>query len=217
MARKRDQYDTLDPRAHMGLVYKWAAWAAKRYGGEREEYIGPAYLGLLDGLRTFNPAKCGRVSTHLTHTIRWKLDTFSKHEQRGGRRIPAERTYRFMASLEALTEKDSGYDWQGFITQADTNKRIDERDAIQEGMGRLLNCASSAHKQARTILQLYGRGYTLEEIGSELGFSRERVRQIIDRVRERLGAPRGGYKRTTSRVAKRHRRQTETTAKKEAA
>lgn len=64
---------SINPQDHIGLAMTTALWAARRWGGEWEEYFGVSYEALCDAARTFDPTRGYKFSTLAVRTMRWKL------------------------------------------------------------------------------------------------------------------------------------------------
>lgn len=193
------RFDSLDPRAHLGLVYKCAAWAADRFGGHREDWVGPAYLGLLDGLRTFQPDKGFRVSTHLVTTIRWKLDSEHKRSL-GGVRCSGRNGvhWRFPASLDSISAHWDSGTWERLFGRRDAEPA--ETGYGQSGEWILGVARRVAGRRGVEMLLAYARGRTLESVGQEFGVTKERVRQLLNRIRNACGAVATGRFQTARRA-----------------
>jgi len=160
-----DQHVSLeDTSNHLGLVYKMAKWAMIRWGGEFESWIGQAWIALHDSIRTFDPKKGHRFSTHAFTGMKWRMMT-SRNVSLGRKRL-ANGTFAELKT-KALVDWDKGEEhtihiheppvWWGELTERE-----------------------------QEIVTLRARDLTLQEVGDNTGLTRERVRQILKKVENKL-------------------------------
>lgn len=64
-----------DPKDHIGLAVKSAKIAAERWGGGTENWLGEAWLALVEASKNYNPEKA-RFSTYALKYIYWKLHKY---------------------------------------------------------------------------------------------------------------------------------------------
>lgn len=147
-AHNRGDFETL-ARAQMSIVVKAVRRVAKYASdGEMEDFVSAGYLALTRCLPSFDPTRGVRLSGYV-----WRAVT--------------SEVYREMkrgAKHKALT----------FVEYSDSPERP-ERAMIDSDMRAAIN---SLPDRLRRLVDSLLDGKTYEEIGSEMGLSRERVRQL---------------------------------------
>jgi len=159
---------------------------AKKYqnrGMPLIDLIGEGNVGLLTAARKFDPDQGVKF---ISYAVWWIRQAILSSLARQGRtvRVPLNRTAdlsRIIKASEILRQK---------------MRREPTPDTEEEAMNRFLNdeieaALSTLPPRDAKVLRLYfglegGREHTLEEIGSLLGVTRERVRQLRDRALKRL-------------------------------
>lgn len=168
----------LNPLDHLGLLYKHAHSAARRYGGQTEEYLGAGYIALLNACRTFKPELGIRPSTHIVRALSWKLYEDSM-QRRGFRKIGS-------GSREGWHQPplSGGIGVEGTIEQ-NVLSTPDKANQAEESVRAYALLRKLTWIEQKVLLdRLDDR--LLREIGADLGLSRERVRQIEKSARDKL-------------------------------
>lgn len=153
------------PEDHLGLVYKLAGWAKTRFGGGIEEWLGPAYLGLLDAIRTYKSTH--RFATHAYATIKWKLSD-ENHYRKGHKR-----------SNGGFSEIKTGEIFDDALPGPQINPLHYDEHKLPEWWSML-------EPREQEIVHLRLLGLNLAQSGRVLGISRERVRQILDLISTKI-------------------------------
>lgn len=78
---KQQQTEQQVLHANMGLVVSVAKSFKPPNSTELEEYLQEGRIGLLNGIRTYNPDK-GKLSTWATHNIRWQIMRYISKSKR---------------------------------------------------------------------------------------------------------------------------------------
>ena len=185
-ARWREVYFSYRDRIVLGnrkLVYRavrrWmpaSAWV--------DDMIGDCQIVLIQAVAAYNPWLGIRFSTYAFTCLMRALSRLSQ-------RHTADRLSRSLP-LEALPDGEPR-DLAGEESPESRLHRIDEY--LQEGHD-LLSLREKRVLQRRFCLDEPSRGGTLEQVGRELGLSKERVRQVqataLGKLREALTGPRAG-------------------------
>ncbi|MBX6311838.1 MAG: sigma-70 family RNA polymerase sigma factor [Isosphaeraceae bacterium] len=159
-------------RANLRLVVS----IAKKHIGPRQDFfelVSDGNMSLIRALEKFDYARGNKFSTYASWAI---MNNFA-------RTIPEEklRRDRFITGHEEMFESaaDNRIDEREYET---TQRR--QQEAVQGMLGRL------DERERRIIISRFGLGgaseRTLEELGRELGITKERVRQIESRAQDKL-------------------------------
>ncbi len=158
----------IDPGDHVGLARSAAVWAAQRWGGERDEWLGPAYLALHGAARNFRPELGFTFSTYAVRCMRLQL--IAEMHRRLGHQL-------------RVAEKGGPQRWTRPPAIAGDRARCDPDPGEPVPLD----------PREEEIVRLRLRGTTLALIGERVGCSKERVRQILEMIAARAGVPeRGG-------------------------
>lgn len=177
--KKIDRGSGIDPRDHVGIAFTLAREAARRYGGEADDYLGYCYQALADAARTFDPAVGTTFSTHAYTAIRLRLRVFHRREN-------------------LLQKPTTGGVWKRRWPSQSLNVKCGHRGKAVE-----LHELLPAHAQVGTIeippawletltdqeqraVALRARGATMNVIGEVLGITGSRVQQILAKCEQRL-------------------------------
>lgn len=164
--------NAVDPRDHLGLAYQAAWWACRKYGGDYEDWIGPAYIGLCAVARTFDPALGFKFSTLAVGSLRRLLER-EQMRQLGAKMCSVtvdgvKRQRRTMLPVTSLSGP-------GAVQLDVGNSEIDTDGLCIEELGAMVAKLSPLHRHVVTSRSL---GLTLDEIGADIGKCKERARQI---------------------------------------
>jgi RNA polymerase primary sigma factor len=159
-------------RANLRLV---VSIAKKRVGPSNDffELVSDGNMSLINAVENFDFSRGFKFSTYASWAI---MKNFA-------RTIPEEKTRRdrFVTGLDEMFE--SAADHRADEYESERNHRRN-RELIQGMLGRL------SDRERLILTSRYGldggNTSTLEEIGNELGVTKERVRQIVTRAQEKL-------------------------------
>lgn len=138
------------PAAHK-LAYQYA----NCYGGDQDEWVGEAYMGLIQAVQNFDQSLGFKLSTFIFRCIKTRLWHALKSMKRDYRRVlreaeSVETCYGLKARREGVAE----------ALVAPWMEAIDERGML--------------------ILRLRYNGLTMAQIAEQVGVTKERVRQILE-------------------------------------
>lgn len=186
-----------NPHEHLGLAMKAAHWMARMRREEPEEWFGAAYTALHDAARTFKPDLGFRFSTLAYQSIRFRLMVESRRRD-GGRGM----NYDVRLPIQRAT---ANFDPLVTAGRRDAVGRGESAEALEVALSRLTD-------RERNILMDRARGRSLQEIGDELGVTKECIRQIEVRAiaaargEERPSSFKRGQRTLSSRCDQRARR-----------
>lgn len=163
----------IDPVEHLGLAYKWGASYAKARGLDRDDCVGEAMLGLARAARSFDPSRGLRFSTYAVCCIERALSRL---------RAAAGRTTLSIDAAGPTGHSYAANHATDFLDPID----VDLLQRVRDAIGR---CGYDDLRGGVLLIGL-SRGWTYEQMADELGVSRERVRQLIVRLRIELGQER---------------------------
>ena len=198
LARRRDAGDgeALDRLIVANL--RWAVRVATRHrhvhGGDQDDLEQAAIGGLMRAARKFDPDRGVRFSTYATWWIRQAL---ARHA--GEARLihvpenPQARASEEAARARAIASIDEPNEHGSTPSEllADRGEAPEEAMRREEAAGVLAAAVRRlGPRDAEVLRRRYGlqggEPETLKEVGDRLGLTRERVRQIEKRARERL-------------------------------
>lgn len=100
--------------------------------------------------------------------------------------VDAAKTDQEVVSASECFDPDIGTAYEDMFTYEDESDASTEVE-LQQDISRLLRVKETLGDRDQQILQLrYEEDMTLQEIGNEIGLTRERVRQILDRIHSDL-------------------------------
>lgn len=162
-------------KSNMRLVVMVTRPIALRYGGEWDDYIQEGVIGLTKAIERFEISRKLRLGTYAIHWIKAYASRYGQQQSK-----------RQMASLDAPVGDDEfGETWldqvpdNGELADAGHN-RAETKQMVGEAV-RLLNPVYREIAARRLMGE-----QTLEDIGDRMGVSRERVRQLEAKVKEKL-------------------------------
>lgn len=172
--RDVDTTRKFNPDEHLGLLKKEVSRYAKLAGCDFDDLIGPAYQVLLRAACTFDPAAGCRVSTHIVAALRFRLPNLLRSEVLGMQR-------RKQVWIGAVAASESMHtDWGCPV--AEDRQKSRGMTEYEQSIFTELEAFACTSKHGWHVLRLRCQGFTLDQIGISLGLSRERVRQIGDRL-----------------------------------
>lgn len=165
-------------QAYAGLI-RWIAWRYRRQRGWMSEADLREYgwIGVLKAYRSYDSSRGGRFATHVGFMVHYEiLDAIGQYGQMI--RVPASGQKRGFVP----PRRSDDYDIGAIIDRPD-GCHVEDADQVEAVLGRLL-------PRERVIIEryfgLFGEPETLAEIGKDLGITRERVRQIVGCVLDRI-------------------------------
>lgn len=190
---------------HMGLVGMIARECYRPPLPEMDDLIQVGTFGLIKALQKYRP----EVAAFTTYSSWWVRSFIARYvrqnrpavtgmcrqgsheieremESLTGRKREACR-HRLAASKRAVSLDAPIHDWD--TTVADLLEASDDvhAEALErETVKRVQRAARGLEDRDRLVLERRMRDHTLQEIGDSLGLSRERVRQLEDRAKDRL-------------------------------
>ncbi len=148
---------------NLGLVVNIAKTRI-RPGYDLAECVSDGNLALIQAVDRFDFARGNRFSTYATWAIR---HAFAEHQRKFNR----DRGQSLALNEKFLAAPDPGVDEHEFEEQQKKTRAL-----VRSWLGRLVK------RERRILVSRYGIGgvpkLTLEQIGQELGISKERVRQL---------------------------------------
>lgn len=158
-----------NPADHLGLVYMAAGRMANAMKGERDDFIGPAYIALVESIQTWDASKGHRFSTHAMKAIRFKAYGMTKKDA-GYRRDWRDR-YGWVKEAKSITNRD-GEDLDiGTPDPLDAIADEEQRHADNEfRINKLVGIAYTISPQfgPRAVLMM-AKGIQDKEIARKLG------------------------------------------------
>lgn len=145
-----------------------------------EDLVQLGYIGLLDAYRSYEEGKGANFMTYAYTCIPNRIvrDGFRP------RRVKTMMALDSGVSLDAPVKTDKGEDTSyGDLLAGEDDYNI-ESTVYEDIRVKLFNKLSSREKQILTMYNLEEK--TLDEIGQKIGLTRERVRQIISDITNRL-------------------------------
>jgi RNA polymerase primary sigma factor len=143
-----------------------------RAGYDLSECVSDGYLALILAVEGFDFARGTKFSTYATWAIRNEL-------ARRERRSPRRRSQPFALYEESLTAPDTGVD-EPEREESQAQRRL----TVRRWLARL------DPRERRVLVSRHGIGgapaQSLTRIAQELGISKQRVRQIVDRARAKI-------------------------------
>lgn len=163
---------------------------AKRYNGKGvplSDLVNEGNVGLIRAAERFDGTKGVRF---ISYAVFWIRQAILQAIDRAVPRPLDGAALRWVSLDAPLGEESGGRLADVVATAAEDPGALIERHALRDAVDSSLTCLPS--REARVLRLYFGLDgdapATLEKIGSELGVSRERVRQIKDRALARLRA-----------------------------
>jgi RNA polymerase sigma factor (sigma-70 family) len=150
---------------HLPLV----AYCIKNTGLDLDESLSNANGTLLRAIDRFNPFKGFRFSTYAVSAIKMELNRYMKKHMR--------HREKFSTTLEETTAET-----YVSVARDDKDLLIEQMDRIIWGTDLTPNEISTLKKRLLTS----GKPQTLRSVGEELGFSKERIRQMQNSALRKL-------------------------------
>lgn len=164
-------------KSNMRLVVHVTRGIAQHYGGEWDDYISEGVIGLIKAIERFELKRKLRLGTYAiwwikAYALRWGKTQRDKQ----------------MVSLDTPVGDDEM--GETYLDQVpDTHELADvehERSDVKQMVGEAVRLLNPVYREVATR-RLMG-DQKLEEIGDRLGVSRERVRQVEMKVKEKLAS-----------------------------
>ena len=152
-----------------------AYWMSRKYlppfGMDREDWEAECMMCLARACRWFEPEK-GTLSTLVDRLVRLRRSNLNSYRRVKRRRTP-------VVSLDE-ERGPGGFSLEETLTAPEdhTEKRVALRDLCDRVMGTM-------DSRAREIFRMVDEGMTFNQIAIQLGFSRQRVSQIVVQARYR--------------------------------
>ncbi len=149
------------------------------------------FTGLIRGCELFDDTRGFKASTYLFHAIARKVGHFLRH--RGLIHVPEHHFYLGIPQ-EFQQLRDQASRFCVLPEDFDIAEEVEEEHASYDDVERLQSMLQILPERDRMILvEHISNGRTLKELGQELGYSRERIRQIKEEslyeLKKRFGTP----------------------------
>lgn len=176
-------YDKRDPRRYVRLAVHFAkAHARYLHGADFEELTAVCLTAVVEACQSdaYDPAR-GSITTFIGWRVRAAVSQWSRSESRRGiTYIPRKRVGRKRVRCDQLSQ--CGFPVE-MIDPADGFAEVDERDEQAADKARVAGVLSLLPPiWGRVLSETVMGGRTLQEVGEELGLSKERVRQIRNKA-----------------------------------
>jgi len=172
--------------AHMRLVIAVAS-KFRRYGLPMSDLVQEGHVGLLEAAARFDPHREVRFSTYATWWIRASIQDHILRNWsivRGGTSSGQKSLFFNLRRLRAqITKLDKN------INSHDLYQELSKAIGVSPSTEWLTSALGVLNERELRIIKtrrLSEKGATLEELGNELGISKERVRQLENRALKKL-------------------------------
>lgn len=175
-ARSVDQ----DPRNHMGLIYRNAANLARTFECEPAEFVGAAYIAMTEAVRTWDPSKGYRFSTHAMSALKFR--TYKTVMTDKGR---VRRTHGWSDGIATRSISAGEEDLQIGVRDGS----LEAREAAEEKarkMEEMLAIAAEISVCGAEAIQMMARGVSDEQVGRALGYGRRYAEWLRREIRNKL-------------------------------
>lgn len=166
-------------RGHLRLATKVANSFKTTNYAKDNDILGVALLALVENVKTIiNPNKelttDFRIAWWIQHRIRWEIRSFLRHD-----RLAVMHPDTYMALLASGVKNPPAV----LLINRQWNIPVIQRDPliVREALSKAI-----LDDRDRLIVEHLGAGDNLTEIGEKLQLTRERVRQLVNQIRERL-------------------------------
>ncbi len=153
--------------------------AAHKYKINLEEYYDVLAIGLCKAAMAFDETK-GQFSTFAYITMLNEYNGVLRHNKTSSV-IPAQN----IVSMNIRMSSDDGDCVVEFGDMFPDNVDI-EKDTAETDYIRFL-CKKICHPQEQEVIQLLADGFTQSEIAERIGVSRQRIGQLMNKIRAKLG------------------------------
>lgn len=203
-------------RGHLRVTVKVANRFKTGNETKDSDILGAALLTLVECVKKIaDPVKLLTVDFHIVRWLRYRIRRGIQNFLRNDR-LSVMHPDTYMAEL-VKGNKPAGiifvdFDSIGTITRKLVKKTlsqntVDVRHALQVNRRNTLDIREALNlavtdDRERSIVEMLGCGDNLTDIGIKLDLSRERVRQIVNEIRERLIDFKGDYATSRRRWAK---------------
>lgn len=151
---------------------------AHKYKINLDEYYDVLAIGLCKAAMTYDKAK-GQFSTFAYVTMLNEYSGVLRHNKTKGV-VPAHN----IVSMNTQIASDDGYGIAEFGDMFPDDVDI-ERDMSETDYVSFL-CKKVRHSQEKEIIKMLADGYTQSEIAEKMGVSRQRIGQLMNKIRARL-------------------------------
>lgn len=197
-------------RGHLRVAVKVANTLKTENEAKNSDILGVALLTLVECVKKIvDPEKELTTPFHtgpwLYHRMRWAIKDFLRHD-----RLSVMHPDTYMSELAKgnqpagiiLVDFDNVSMYNHKAIKKSSSHNTDIRRSLQVNRRNTLDIREALSlavidDRERDIVEMLGCGDNLTDIGEKLNLSRERVRQIVNQIRERLIDFKGDY--TTSR------------------
>lgn len=158
--------ETLIMQVHQAVYYMVKQRRGKTFGAVRDDYIGIGMVAIVEAYRLFDHTKGFRWMTYACDVL-WKR--FSRWD------LQNKLVRKFKGEIQQLGDVRNELSYEENVDHDPKFSRAD-----------LEECCGNLTEQERTVLfrRLYGE--KLREIGADLNLSRERIRQVEAKAKEKV-------------------------------
>ena len=177
------------------LLTRIAFLLYKKYTGyngyiyNEDDYIYAGYEVILIVIRTFDNKKGFKFTTYLERNYEnYILDTFFHRTYSGKPREMCCYTTSLNVKITTVDNKSSGDDTEIIDLIKDDyslENDIDDKNFYEETI-KIMRSICKSEREFQMLYRRLTKGETLEKIGNTYGLTRERVRQITEKLTRRL-------------------------------
>lgn len=177
------------------LLTRIAFLLYKKYTGyngyiyNEDDYIYAGYEVILRVIRTFDNEKGFKFTTYLSRTFEnYILDTFFHRTHSGKPREMCCYTTSLNAKITTVENKTAGNDTEIIDLIKDDyslENDLDDKNFYEETI-KIMRSICKSEREFQMLYRRLTKGETLEKIGNTYGLTRERVRQITEKLTRRL-------------------------------
>ncbi len=173
---------------NMGIVYyvidKKFSWFHKWEQSTREDLASEGMLALMYSAEKFDPSCGKKFHNFAVDPIIWRVQKYINKQMTNKQNgIKSDEELVTLESYDATVTLENG-DETGSLYEIAGGKQDDEKDLIE--LWELIR--ESGIKDIEAIAQRRDEGYSYQDIGKELGVTREIIRRRIDKLKEYLSS-----------------------------
>lgn len=149
----------------------------------REELISEGMVALIKAIKTYDPSKGRTISSYVGDAIVWSINRYINREKTNRTNSKTAQTLNKQGLSVESYDKDCTDDETGSSVVALVGGEKDERYDFLE----IWNMIETSNiKDITQIVKLRILGYSYEDIGKEVGVTKEMVRRRIEKLKKEL-------------------------------